>query len=251
MSLSKKTIKLLKRNVFEMLLITTLLISGFLLYTKKTEIYYVIGNVMFGRRVLQHSFYNIDIAEFFLTKANSKNSSIMWTNYQLSRINFIRGKFTNAIFFANEELRLYPENCRAYYIRGLAYGYQDKLDQAIYDFESFNKCFPDEWAGSNDLSWVYFRKGEMQKVITIIEKIKEQNQNNPWIQNTYGVALMNVKRYSDAKKAFISAKNRADAMTAEEWGNSYPGNDKSIYPKGLSALQASINKNLEILKKYE
>lgn len=240
----------LYQNAFSVFLVLIVFTSLYVLHRNKFEIYYNIGNTMFGGVVLGQTFYDIDSAEYFLTQANQKKEPKIWTNYQLSRINFIRGDFPHAIYFANEELRLYPKNCRTHYIRGLTYGYMNKLDQAIADFEIFNACFPDTWAGHNDLAWFWFRKGDMKKVIEVIEHVinKDNNATSPWLQNTYGVALMNVGRYFEAETALHMAKYLASNMTEEGWGKSYPGNNPEIYGEGLTAMRQSINKNLLILK---
>jgi tetratricopeptide (TPR) repeat protein len=197
---------------------------------------------------MNHTIYNLDIAEFFLLQANEKEYPEMWTNYQLSRINFIKGELRQAVYFANEELRLYPDNCRTHYIRGLSYSYMEDLDSAITDFEIFNKCFPNSWAGHNDLAWLWFKKGDTKRVIQIIEEVKDSGMGSVWVQNTYGVALMNEGRYSEAEKALLSAKQNSENMTEEDWGKSYPGNNPLIYKKGLAKLRESINSNIRILQ---
>lgn len=234
-------------------LIILLTISLYGFYRNRHDVYYFIGNAMFGGNILGYTFYNLNTAEYFLTKANEATNTKTWTNYQLSRIDFIRGNFNYAVYFANQELLLHPENCRTHYIRGLTYGYMERLDEAIADFEIFNECFPDTWAGHNDLAWFWFRKGNMNKVIEIVEKTINKNNNatSPWLQNTYGTALMNVGRYAESKNALLMAKYLASNLTENDWGRSYPGNDSSVYKIGLSAMRKSIDGNLEILDKKQ
>ena len=222
-----------------------------LLCLYRHRIYYSIGNIAFGGKVLGVTFYNIAIAETFFSKAAESTLEDRWVNYQLSRINFIKGDLQRAIYFANRELELYPDNCRTHYIRGLTYGYMERLDEAIQDFEVFNTCFPDTWAGHNDLAWFWFRKGDMKKVIEVIEKTIQVGTNaaSPWLQNTYGVALMNTGHYVRAENAFLMAKYLANNMTKEDWGKAYPGNDPKIYEQGLNSMRLSIQKNLELLEK--
>lgn len=240
-----------KKHKTTLLIITVLVIISlfFLLYQKRHDVYYSLGNAMFGGTVMSHTFYNVDMAKYFLMKANQKERPNIWTNYQLSRINFIQGNLDSALSYADKELEFYPNNCRTHYIRGLAYGYMDKLDEAISDFEIFNSCFPDTWAGHNDLAWFWFRKGDMGKVIEVVERTINKNNNaaSPWLQNTYGTALMNVGRYKEAENALRMAKYLADNMTVDGWGEAYPGNDPDVYGRGLSSMQVSIQKNLDIL----
>jgi tetratricopeptide (TPR) repeat protein len=227
----------------------------FTIFCFRQNIYLFLGNQFFGGRVGYGKYYtttyNIDTAEYFLLKANSFDKKLIWNNYQLSRINFIKGDLSTAIVYADAELRYFPDNCRTHYIRGLTYGYKNDLDAAIADFEQFNVCYPNSWAGHNDLSWFWFRKGNMQKVIEVVEKVIKNNDTNPWIQNTYGTALMNVGRNVEALAAFEKAKKTAAYMTPVNWGAAYPGNDPAIYEKGLKAMRDTVDKNIEILRGLE
>lgn len=243
--LNQKIINILFVLIFAFLLTT--------LFIYRQNILFWAGNKFFGGKVYKTTLYDIDIAQTFFELADeSKDKNIIWLDYQLSRIHFIRGDLTTAITYADRELMTHPNNCRTHYIRGLANAYRDtneSLDQAISDFEKFNICFPNTWAGHNDLAWFWFRKGNMEKVISVTEEVTKIYPSNPWIQNTYGTALMNLGRLAEAKLAFEAAKKTADNMTEEVWGIAYPGNDPSIYGKGLSAMRKGINENLSILNK--
>jgi tetratricopeptide (TPR) repeat protein len=228
-----------------------IILSISLLYTYRYKAYYAVGTTAFGGKVLGMSVYNIALAEKFFTMAKEEVPEAIWVNYQLSRINFIKGDLQRAIYFADRELELYPDNCRTHYIRGLTYGYMEHLDEAITDFETFNQCFPDTWAGHNDLAWFWFRKGDMDKVIKVIESTISVGTNaaSPWLQNTYGVALMNTGSYLRAENALRMADYLAQNMTEEDWGKAYPGNDPKIYEQGLESMRRSIKSNLDILEK--
>lgn len=250
--LNKKYFHQKLSNILLILISITLLAT---LFIYRQNILFTVGNKFFGGKIGTQKYnttlYDIDWAETFYSLADdSDNKKVMWLNYQLSRIHFIRGNLDVAIKYADKELEIHPTNCRTHYIRGLAYAYMDtekSLDKAISDFETFNKCFPGTWAGHNDLAWFWFRKGNMEKVIEVAEEVTGKYPDNPWIQNTYGTALMNVGRLAEAKKAFEAAKKSADVMTQSDWGIAYPGNDPSIYSKGLDAMRKSINENLKIL----
>ncbi len=218
----------------------------------RQNIYFYTGNQFFGGKIGYASYhislYNIEVSEYFLLKANDFDKKIIWNNYQLSRIYFIKGDLYKAVQYSNRELEYFPDNCRTHYIRGLAYGYKNDLDNAISDFEKFNTCFPLSWAGHNDLAWFWFRKGDMQKVVDVVEGVITSYDDNPWIQNTYGTALMNLGRGSEALLAFEKAKVASESMTETDWGKAYPGNDPSIYGKGLKAMRETIDKNIQLLK---
>ena len=68
-------------------------------YRKKTYIYTMIANESFGGLV-----YDLDMSEYFFKKLSQQDPIPMFTNYQLSRINFIRGDQQAAIIYANKEI---------------------------------------------------------------------------------------------------------------------------------------------------
>lgn len=254
--------KYLNQKLWVISSLLSLIIATSSIFLFRENIYFYVATKAFGGKVSvralgknhSYTFYNLDVAEYFFTKGNENKNPKQWVNYQLSRINFIRGDLNSAVSFANRELELYPDNCRTHYIRGLAYGYIDtdtSLDLAISDFEKFNACFPNTWAGHNDLAWFWFRKGNMKKVIEVIEVVIEKNKKNPWLENTYGTALMNVGEYKKAREAFEAAKKSAYLMTEESWGVAYPGNNPKVYGKGLSAMRESVEKNLKALEILE
>jgi tetratricopeptide (TPR) repeat protein len=178
------------------------------------------------------------------------NKAYPFSNYQLARIYFIKGNLNASLYYANKELELYPDHCRTYYIRGLTYGYMNDLDRAIDDFKIFNtSCVTNSWAGHNDLAWFYFRKGDIQNMSNIIEPMVTRYPTNPWVQNTYGIALLNLKKYKEAENAFVQALTYADLMTERSWGTAYPGNNPDIYNQGLEAMRKTIQQNLTLTEK--
>jgi tetratricopeptide (TPR) repeat protein len=123
----------------------------------------------------------------------------------------------------------------------------NELDNAIQDFETFNAtCVKDSWAGHNDLAWFYFRKGDIKKMRSTIEKIVDKNWVNPWVQNAYGIALLNDGEKRLAHEAFTRALTSANRMTEHDWGIAYPGNNPEIYGEGLAAMRDALQKNIEL-----
>lgn len=235
--------------LFVSLLVIILFVSSVLLH--KQQFYFTIGNTLFGGKIGFLTIYRPTEAEYFFIKSmESGQRPLMWTNYQLSRLSFIRGELSRAILYANKELELYPSNCRTYYVRGLVYGYLEKLDQAISDFETFNtSCVLDSWAGHNDLAWFYFRKGDLLKALSAVESViyRDTNSLNPWLQNTYGTILLNLGREDEARDALLKALYLAENLSEEDWGRAYPGNDPRIYKEGLDSMKTIIRKNISLL----
>jgi tetratricopeptide (TPR) repeat protein len=205
-----------------------------------------VGNLFFGKVPI---LYNVTLAQVFF-----KNSAYPffgkarpYAHYQLSRTYFIQGKLEASILEANKELELYPENKRTHYILGLTHGYMNHEDKAIEEFGKFIVWKPDTWAARNDKAWLEFRVGDLDAALASIEPVAHLEEN-PWVQNTYGVLLMNKQRYPEAKKALENAQFMADKMVAKDWGTAYPGNDPRIYSTGLSAMRLSVRGNLKLLE---
>jgi len=208
------------------------------------NLFLTIGNSHFGSGRV----YNIEKAEKAYIEAIKLNSDLFEPHYQLGRIHFINGKFSSALNEIDRTLALYPDFKHAYYLRGLVYGYQGDLDQAIQGFEEFIKRDDVNWAGYNDLSWLYFRKGDYAKVKEIAGKGLEYGGGSPWLNNMYGVALMNLGERKEAKEYFERALTIADGMKPEDWGKSYPGNNPDIYEKGLEETRNVIRHNIALVK---
>ncbi len=233
----KSSLGLLKK--ISLVVVVLFLVVSF--FYRQTILFHI-GNFFF-----KGSMYNISIAKtLFIAADRSDDQKIIWLNYQLSRIYFIEGDLNSAITYANKELRYHPENCRTYYIRGLAFGYLDRTDAAIQDFKKFNKCFLATWAGHNDLAWFYFQKGNLQDALATIEEVIRIYPTNPWIYNTYGTILMNAGRTEEALTALKNAKRAAENISDNHWGGAYPGNDPRIYEMGLGKMRATIDENIKI-----
>ncbi|MDO8566514.1 MAG: tetratricopeptide repeat protein [Candidatus Moranbacteria bacterium] len=203
---------------------------------------FVIGNYYFGQGA-----YDITKAKKYFQTTIALNEQYPRAHYQLSRTYFIQGNLNRAIKEINRELELYPDFKRSYYIRGLTYGYKGDFAKAAADFEEFLKWKPESWAGHNDLAWIYFQMGEYEKVLATVEEGLKYAKNNVWLLNSEGVALLNLGRKDEARETFEKVLPMAMAMSPAEWGQSYPGNNPEIYPKGLTSMQESIKRNLRLL----
>lgn len=201
-----------------------------------------IGNYYFSETQ-----YDIKKAEEFFKRAISLNNYIPSTHYQLARVYFLKGDFYEALAEVNKEIELSPYFYKSYYVRGLVYGYNGDLDKSIVDFEKFLTFNPESWAAHNDLAWVYFRKGEYEHAAATAREGLRYSPHNPWLLNALGVALLNEGDFAEAKDALEAALTATDSMTPADWGESYPGNNPSIYNDGLAAMKMSIKRNLELI----
>lgn len=228
-----------------------ILILPIFLYCSLFSVFnYKIGNIFFGK---VSKLYNVTLAKFFFVESAYPiyGKAVPYAHYQLSRTYFIQGKLDLAISEAEIELELYPKNTRTYYILGLTYGYMlGREKEAIDSFSKFIESHPMSWAARNDKAWLQFRIGDIDGALTTIEPIAHDIKN-PWVQNTYGTLLLNKKRYSEAKEAYLNAKRITDVMTETSWGVAYPGNDPRVYSVGLNAMKLSIRNNLTLLESLQ
>ena len=207
--------------------------------------YFKLGNIFFGDIP---ALYNLNLAQRFYIMAAYPmvGKAPLFAHYQLSRTYFIQGNLLDALDEALNELILYPENDRTYYIIGLTYGYMNREHEAIGAFTKFIKKNPSSWAARNDKAWLQFRIGDITGGLETIEPVS--TLVNPWVQNTYGTLLMNAGRPKEAEQAFLRASEIIGKYSNESWGNAYPGNDPRIYDNGLASMQQSITSNLQLLQ---
>lgn len=206
-------------------------------------IYFDIGNYYF-----KGNGYDVDKAQMYFLKALEAEPVEYGLHYQLGRTYFIQGKFIEAITEIDKEIELFPENKKSYYIRGLIYGYMNNLDMAASDFREYLNANPDNWAGWNDLSWIYFRMGEYEMAADAARNGLTNAPGSAWLHNSLGVALLNLGDREGARISLEQALLFANRMTADDWGVAYPGNNPDIYEEGLWRMKESIEKNLLLLK---
>ncbi len=209
---------------------------------KSADLFFELGNYNFGQ-----GNYDIKKSLYFFNKTVSISPNYQYIHYQLARIYFILGDQKAALGYINKEIELYPEYTRSYYVRGLINGYSKNFDDAVIDFKTFIKSKPESWAGNNDLAWIYFAKGDFENAAKTAKEGLKIAPKNPWLNNSAGVALMNLGEYSEAKKYLLTAKESANFITSNMWGAAYPGNDPEIYGQGLDSMRQSINDNLKLI----
>lgn len=211
------------------------------------DLFLEIGNGYFGHGKT----YDVKRAEMAYTRALEIRPDFLEAHYQLGRIHFINGKFTSALAEIDTVLRIDPNFKKAYYMHGLINGYKGDLDAAIWGFSEFIKRDDFNWAGYNDLAWIYFKKGDYQKMKEVAEKGLIHAERNPWLNNIYGTALMNLGEKDSAKKAFRVALEESNTMSAEDWGQAYPGNNPEIYSRGIEETRSVIKHNLTLLESFD
>lgn len=193
-----------------------------------------------------HGAYDIETAKRYYERAIALQGDYIEAHYQLARIHFLQSDFVRSLAELRVVLELDPEFKRAYYMSGLVNGYNGNLIEAAKGFEQFIERDSFNWAGYNDLAWVYFQLGDFEKTLRAAEQGLAQAYGNAWLLNMRGLALMNLDRRDEAHQAFADAKAAADRMSAADWGIAYPGNDPAIYASGLDKMREAIEHNFEL-----
>lgn len=223
----------------------------------ETENLFLLGQYYFNHGTHADGTYDIKLARHYYEQALLDNPlGDNWAWYQLGRIDFLEGKFDDAIYKFNKQVELFEDQQPSvYYMLGLTYGYRARREGREEDWlsavENFSRYLEHDndspWARV-DLSWVYFSQGRFEEMKPILEKGLDTHSDNPWLLNMYGLALLNTGHKEKAGRNFVAALEGAEKLTAEEWGLSYPGNDPSAWSEGLEEFRAAIRVNLNLTK---
>lgn len=224
--------------------------KGWLLVTGKetlADFYYNRGLHYFGGGA-----YNLATARANFTKALAANGGhYPFAHLELGRTYFVTGDFSRALDEVHAELSDYPDHNRAYYVEGLIYGFRKQYIQAEEAFKTFNanEVYP-TWAGYNDLSWIYFAQGDFENAAETAWQGMQHTIQPPfaaWLENAYAIAKMNLGDYKTAEEYLMRAQRDFAAMTPEQWGISYSGNNPSDYESGLLQTRSAIEQNLTLV----
>jgi tetratricopeptide (TPR) repeat protein len=188
--------------------------------------------------------FNISEAQKWYYWANFFDTKFPLLHYQWARTYLVSGEFEKGIAEINKEIQNYPDNKRAYYVKGLLDSYADRNDEAVADFKEFIAWKPNGWAAYADLSWVYIKKEAYLDVIETTNQGLGYFPQNPWLLSNQGLAHYRLGDYESAKEDLEKAKNLSEKLTPEEWKRAYPGNNPSGAEQGVSDVKAIISYNL-------
>lgn len=213
------------------------------------------GQYYFNHGPYADGTYNLTEARRYFEKALSekpKGYPMAW--YQLGRIDFLEGKFNDAIYKFNMQRAYFGDGVPSvHYMLGLTYGYKARRDNDAYSWTKAAEGFQtyleftqySPWARV-DLAWVYFSQGRFDDMLPILKDGLLYHRDNPWLHNMYGLALLNTGRKEEAQAHFELALELASYLTPEDWGMSYPGNDPKLWGDGLKEFRRLIESNLAL-----
>jgi len=167
--------------------------------------------------------------------------------YQLARIHLVGSSFDLARSEIDRSLAINPQNQRAFYIRGLIDAYDKKYADSISDFQKFVAWAPTEWAGYNDLAWVYSLNKDFENTKKIAQEgLDKTDDQNPWLLDNLGVAYVNLGEPEKAQEIFAKVKDISNGMTIKDWARAYPGNDPSSYDSALAKFRTDVDSNSQL-----
>lgn len=189
--------------------------------------------------------YDLPKARQMYQRVLTLNPQYPGANYQLGRTYFIVGDHALALMYLSEEERLRPTFGKVHYMKGLVYGYMKDFPSAEKEFLEFIAFDSFNWAGYNDLAWIYFAQGYYFDAEGTAREGLIHAADNPWLHNAVGVSLLAQKRGADAIEHFEKAKEGFIRMSPDTWGIAYPGNSPYEHAKGLEASLGAVERNLE------
>jgi tetratricopeptide (TPR) repeat protein len=198
-----------------------------------------------GNMFLSPEFYSLTDARIAYARVLAIDPTYPGANYQIGRTYFLVGDHALALMYLSEEERLRPTFGKVHYMKGLVYGYMKKFDEAGREFRAFIEFDSFNWAGYNDLAWVYFSQGYYEDAEATAREGLAQAAGNPWLNNAIGVSLLAQGRGPEAVHYFNDARTGFQNMTAAEWGGAYPGNSPDEHERGLAASLGAVERNIE------
>lgn len=201
--------------------------------------------------------YDLEKARHYYTEAlrgDPAGNPRTW--YQLGRIDFVENDMYAALYKFKKQIEYFDDKVpEVYYMLGLTYGYLARETEDTEDwqraeeaFETFIPYAPMSPWPRVDLAWVYFSQGKYEEMLPVLERGLAHQPEQPWLLNTYGLALLNTGERARAHEQFLKAREAAAPLTAEEWGRAYSGNNPERWGDGLEEFRNSIEHNLEISK---
>jgi tetratricopeptide (TPR) repeat protein len=202
--------------------------------------------------------YDVEKARYYYTQsiqADPEGEVLQW--YQLARINFIEGDFEGALYNLDKQYEYFGEQVpNINYTYGLVYGFRADLEKKPEDFKLAEKHFlkflesePDSPWARVDLAWIYFSMREFPNMITALQPVYDEQQNNPWVLNMYGLALLNTGKTKEAVEHLSRANDLASGVVPEDWAAVYPGNSPAHWEAGTAEFKKAVQMNLQLAQR--
>ena len=221
---------------------------GIVLNRYDVKYFKLLGNYYFANT---HDDFDIEKSFRAYKKVSSLDPGDFLATYNLSRIYFSNGNLDEALVYIEKAIKLNPENKRPFYIKGLIETYKKDFKAAEKSFQRFIEWAPTEWAGYNDLAWVYLQdKKFIEAKKTTEEGIEKASKENILLHNNLGVANLHLGNYQLALREFLYVKEGYYTMPIKEWFDAFPGNSPEQVRIVSSEFEGLIYVNLYQTYKY-
>lgn len=237
------------RIVHLALCLSILFLAIFLFFATKTDVLNELSESIFL------TYHKNKLAINILEKLPGNKKS-HYTYFLLGRIYFVENELEKSIENYNKSIALNPAHKESYYGLGLSFGFlspvfykdaQNNFEKYIEleeeEFEQTGKRGYGVWAGYNDLAWIHFLQGDFAKAEHVSKKALTFSPDNPWLLNMLAISLIEQGKCPEAYPLIQKAKNLAEKMSAEEFGEAYTGDNKNWWPKGLAQMKQTIREN--------
>lgn len=251
--LSANIMKNLRGRKLLLTVFVSILLVGILVFSFRTRLTTEGAGILVnrGNYYFNGGAYDLGKAASAYEWALMMNDKSSLVHYHLARVYFVQGKLEAALREINEELALQPDFGKAYYVRGLVYGFMKRPDEAIRDFKKIielGQLSETSWAVYNDLAWVEFQKGDFAAVEKTAKEGLARYPDNPWLLNSLGLAELNLEKKKNAQVTLENALNLAKKLTEEDVRRAYPGNDFTEAAEKRASIITRIQFNLGLVK---
>ena len=199
--------------------------------------------------------YDLSLARYYYEaaiKTDPRGNPLQW--HQLGRIDFLEGEFDAALQNFDKQTEYFDDEIpNVYYMYGLVYGFRADLYSRKDDFYQAEKYFltfleyePESPWARVDLAWIYFSQRKFEDMQIALDPVYEQQQDNPWFLNMYGLALMNTGQVEEAVSKLTLAVKLSDAVTPADWSRVYPGNSPTDWETGVNEFNQVLRLNLAL-----
>jgi tetratricopeptide (TPR) repeat protein len=191
--------------------------------------------------------YSVPVADFFFWEAQRSDTDIPYVFHEIARVAFLRGELDKALIFIDMQIEKHGEKApSSYYMRGLIQGYRGNYSEAVKDYEQYLALVPPNWAGINDYAWVLLKAGRTIDAARVIADGLLLFPDNPWLLNSYGIALHELGQFDAAYESQLRAGDAAERLRESDWLIAYPGNDPRVAAQGLATLKEAIRTNMHM-----
>jgi len=193
--------------------------------------------------------YDLGRAQMFFRRTLELDPRYPHARHQLARIAFLKGDFSLALKYINQEIRQQGEHASlsSYYVKGLILGYMDRFEEAAESYAVFLRTDPTNWAAQNDYAWVLLKLHRYGTALKALDTALVYWPENAWLHSNRATALFELGRLDEARRAAQYAVDFSKKVNEKDWLHAYPGNDPKIAAQGVAALQDAAQKNLKII----